>query len=331
MKLKSKPYKYLLHLALWVFFIFGITYFSRFMNRISHYLPVHYYTSLLLLIPIYYLSNYFIDKKKLTRYLSIILLLFVVYFYFPIFFCKILPKNELTLDLFSTKHYVRSKVRMGTSILFFSVWAISIIRYIAILRENTKKLKEANTKAELMMLKSQINPHFFFNSLNAIYYLSMQKSDEAPVAIIKLSDMMRYVLTDANSEKVLLVREQEYLNKYVDIQRLRLPEKTTLDFQINIEDGNKKIAPLLFIPFVENCFKFGTSANHNTKIYIKLEATCTKISLYTKNQITSKKEKSTSTGLENVKKRLDLLYPNKHKLQIKNEERYFTVNLEITF
>lgn len=331
MKNKSKTYKYLLHIGLWILFIFGITFFSRFMNRISHYLPVHYYSSLLLLIPTYYLSNYFIDKKKLTRYLSIILLLFVVYFYFPVLFCKVLPKNNLTLDLFSTKHYVRTKVRMGTSILFFSVWAISIIRYIAILRENTKKLKEANIKAELTMLKSQINPHFFFNSLNAIYYLSMQKSDEAPATIIKLSDMMRYVLTDANSETVLLKKEQEYLSKYVEMQKLRLPEKTTLDFQIAIKDGNKKIAPLLFIPFVENCFKFGTSANYKTNICIKLLGTQTKVSLFTKNEKINKKEKSTSTGLENVKKRLDLLYPDKYKLQIEDEEQCFTVNLEITF
>lgn len=328
---KSKKYKYLIHIFLWVFFIFAITFFSRFMNRISHHLPIHYYTSLLLLIPTYYLSNYFIDKKKLTRYLSIIFLLFVVYFYFPIFFCKILPKSELTLDLFSTKRYVRTKVRMGTSILFFSVWAISIIRYIAILRENTKKLKEAHTKAELTMLKSQINPHFFFNSLNAIYYLSMQKSDEAPATIIKLSDMMRYVLTDANLEKVLLKKEQEYLSKYIEIQQFRLPEKTQLNFQITIEDGNKEIAPLLFIPFVENCFKFGTSANYKTNIYIKLVGTQTKISLFTKNEKINKKEKSTSTGLENVKKRLDLLYPNKHKLQMEDGEQFFTVNLEITF
>lgn len=261
----------------------------------------------------------------------IIVLMFISYFYLPELICKVLPQNSFTRYIGTIDEVLQAKIKMGLAILYLVVWSASIIIHTNKLTKNTHKLREANIKAELEVLKSQMNPHFFFNSLNAIYYLTMQKSNEAPKAIITLSDMMRYVLIDANADQVTLNQEQEYLNKYIAIQQLRLPEKTKLDFRFAIKDVSSTIAPLLFIPFVENAFKFGTSANHSTSIFIRLESIENKIYFHTQNRIfkNTKEKAGASTGLENIKKRLTILYPNKHLLQINNSGGKFLVTLEI--
>ena len=222
--MNGKIYKYLLHIVAWLLGIIIPMFIDDF-RHISSYVPLQFYLSFALLILTFYLSNHFIKQKKFIRYLLITVLMFLSYFYVPELICKALPQNSFTKYIGTIDEVLQAKIKMGLVILYLVVWSVSIIIHANKLTENTRKLQEVKTKAELEVLKSQMNPHVFFNSLNAIYYLAMQKFDEAPNA------MMRYVLIDANTEQVTLNQKQEYLNKYIAIQQLRLPEKTKLDFQ----------------------------------------------------------------------------------------------------
>ncbi len=321
----------ILHITAWSMLIFLPVFLLESFARISHYVPVHYYSSCLLLVPVYYLSNQFIKLQKGLRYLMVIAALFAVYFYLPVLICRLLPSNNLTTDIYSVPVDRMVKIRMGTTLLFLIVIAASIVNHVYTLKESERKLREENTKAELSLLKSQINPHFFFNALNTIYYLAMQKSNRAPKAIITLSDMMRYMLTEAEVEYSTMAREKEYLDKYIELQKLRLPEKTKLDYRVDITDNEVRIAPLLFIPFIENAFKYGISANTETVITIKIDVVGNRARLFVRNNIflNEEAEESTENGLKNVKKRLELMYPGRYDLSVDRSGQTFTVKLSI--
>lgn len=324
--------KIMLHSIAWILFIIVPVFLLDNFERISRYVPLNYYLSCLLLIPIYYLSNQLVREKKFLRYMLFMALFYAIYYYLPAFVCTLLPESDFTANIYNMKLGKQSKIRLGTIVLFLVVWAGSIISYLYDLREKARLLQEENTEAQLSLLKSQINPHFFFNSLNAIYYLAMQKSDNAPKAIITLSDMMRYVLTDAKVEQVTLGQEKFYLDKYIELQRLRLPEKTKLDYTVSLEDESVEVAPLLFIPFIENAFKYGLSADFEATILIVLKATGRKVEMIVENRVVSNKgeENGTENGLANVRKRLDLIYPGKYDLVIDKNDQNYKVNLSIS-
>jgi two-component system, LytTR family, sensor kinase len=197
-----------------------------------------------------------------------------------------------------------------------------------------KELEAKQAQAELNMLKSQVNPHFLFNSLNSIYSLILSKSDIAADTVMKLSDLMRYLLESSQKRKVLVKHELDFLQNYIDLEKIRLGKKATVNFECKGDLGGKIISPLLLIPFVENCFKHGISVNPADNVIgisILLEENV--LILRTSNNIAPKRidlaSKKSSTGIENVKKRLELLYTDKHQLEIKEEQNKFLVNLEI--
>lgn len=323
--------KIVLHFIAWVLFIVIPVFLLDDFERLSRYAPLHYYLSAVLLVPIYYSSNHFIQQKKISRYLLLMALFLVFYHGLPVLVCKLLPENKLAIDFYSLEPWKQAKLRMGTLTLFLIVWAASIISHIYDLRQRAIKLQEQNAKAELSLLKSQINPHFLFNSLNSIYYLSLKKEDAAPKAVITLSDLMRYVLTEAIDEFVLLEQEINYINKYLELQKLRLPQKTSLHCDFDVQDTQIEIAPLLLIPFIENAFKYGISANTETKISIRLISRNKHLDLTVTNKIfeTEGENIGTETGLKNVQKRLSLIYPNKHSLQIESDKQNFEIKLNL--
>ena len=200
--------------------------------------------------------------------------------------------------------------------------------------ERTKReMENQKISAELLNLKSQINPHFLFNSLNSIYSLANKNSDKRTAqTILKLSDMMRYMMYESADNIVALEKEIEYLKNYIELQQIRLKETIPVTFNVSGKIGNKMIAPLLLIPFVENAFKHGISYLHESFISIELNFEENHLNFKTTNSISTdlvEKEKSSGIGLENVRKRLDLLYPQKHKLQTFKSENSFTVKLQI--
>lgn len=196
------------------------------------------------------------------------------------------------------------------------------------------KTQKEKLEAELDALKNQINPHFLFNSLNSIYSLVLKKNDQAPEALIKLSDTMRYIIYESNHDKVPLGLEIEFINNYIELQKLRMSSKDTLDFNITGEITDQKIAPLLMIPIIENCFKYGIKGDTQSSfVSIELDIRENMLSLLTINNIGVidhvEKNKARGTGLANLKKRLALIYDNQHRLTIDKTDDKFIVNLKI--
>lgn len=193
------------------------------------------------------------------------------------------------------------------------------------------ELASQNQTSELALLRTQVNPHFLFNTLNNIYSLVYQKSPTAPDAVVKLSDIMRYMLYDAVSEKVLLEKEINYLKSFIELQLLRIKNKDFISFEVTGDVNGKLIAPMLLIPFIENAFKHGDKSATNPGITIKLECNQKGIIFEVQNRknISAMKDESGGIGLNNVKRRLDLIYPQRYDLEIIEIDERFSVKLEI--
>ena len=208
------------------------------------------------------------------------------------------------------------------------------LRFSEKLSQNEKLRKEAEKERadqELNLLKNQINPHFLFNTLNTIYSLALVNSEYTAEAVMKLSDMMRYVLQDVNREKVPVALELDYIRHYVGLQQLRLNQNITVVLEVVDDDAGQQIAPILLIPFVENVFKHGTSAHERAEILIRIKCSGNTLELLTINRIFPERylEEGSGIGLTNTKKRLELIYPGKHQLDLKDEGDRFIVNLAI--
>ena len=322
-------------LFLWLIFAFSMMRFETTMESIR-------IASLIifpLIIPVYihdFIFDYFIIKKQYTLYLLSTAVLVV-------FFGYIIGEFQHYLDPVGSSETYGALLFMMilyTGARFFRIGTQQRIR----LRDEEKKriraemeLKELEAKqsqAELNLLKSQVNPHFLFNSLNSIYSLILSNSDISAEAVIKLSDLMRYLLESSQKRKVLVKNEFEFLQNYIDLEKIRLGKKAQVNSNFKGKLSGKIISPLLLIPFIENCFKHGISANSKeNEIDISVELIENTILLHTRNNIATQRINpsitKSGTGIENVKKRLELLYPGNHKLEINNDESKFIVDLSI--
>jgi hypothetical protein len=197
--------------------------------------------------------------------------------------------------------------------------------------DRLKKAQRAKLGAELNYLKSQMNPHFLFNTLNSIYALTLEKSDAAPDAVVRLSGMMRYILSEANDERVDLQKEIEYLQAYIALQRLRLQREDLVKFELTGQPGSLKIAPLLLIPFIENAFKHGVGEGDQCDISITLNILPEKLLFQVQNQKVKKISEgfSSGIGIENTRTRLKMIYPGKHQLKVIENDSNFAVWLEL--
>ncbi|WP_020529063.1 sensor histidine kinase [Flexithrix dorotheae] len=193
-----------------------------------------------------------------------------------------------------------------------------------------KSLQTEKTNTELSLLKSQINPHFFFNTLNNLYGLTVEKSDQAPEVVLKLSDMMRYTIYEGKEDFVLLKNEVTYLENYVELHKLRFHHEVDIRFEQSIRK-EIKVAPLLFIILLENAFKHGAeSLTKGVFIQIELKTEGDKILFSIENNFDSKAEVNPKgIGLENLKRRLKLTYPEKHKFLMKKRNGIFKATLEL--
>jgi hypothetical protein len=194
-------------------------------------------------------------------------------------------------------------------------------------------LKSENLNSELKFLKSQINPHFLFNALNNIYALSIVNSEKTPDNILKLSDMLRYIIYDCNADLVPMEKEMNYIKNYIDLQKLKDDQITAIEVDFEKADPNCMIAPMIFIPFIENSFKHSKieDIEHG---WVKLEIMNKAGNLHftIQNSIPKQeftKDKRGGVGLENVKRRLELIYQNNYKLNIDQDKDVFSVHLVI--
>ncbi len=230
-------------------------------------------------------------------------------------------------------HYMRLFLHFSQTIAIFFLSTAYKTARIALHREKEAALlKSENLQSELKFLKSQINPHFLFNALNNIYTLSMIKSEKTPEMILKLSDMLRYILYDCQEERVSLQKEIDYIRNYIDLQKLKDEEADNIEIDISA-DGHMKIAPMLLIPFIENAFKHGNvflSEGGWMKVYLSTDQGRLRFSV--ENSMPEReytKDGAGGIGLENVKKRLDMLYKDAYELKLNRDGKVFRVDLNI--
>ena len=208
--------------------------------------------------------------------------------------------------------------------LFFLLWIFEQWKWL-------QNLKQEKSKTELALLKAQINPHFFFNTLNNLYALTIKNSKQAPEVILKLSDMMRYTIYEGEKETVTLQDEIEYLNNYIELHKIRYKKAVDITFNHTI-DTTLTIAPLLYIILLENAFKHGIETlTENAYIHINLYEDDDTIYFEIENNFdASELRSSKGIGLQNLKKRLDLSYNQKHNLQINSTSNNYTAILKLS-
>ena len=211
--------------------------------------------------------------------------------------------------------------------------AFKTIRDKIISDQLAKEKETENLKTELSLLRSQVSPHFMFNVLNNMVALARKQSDQLEPSLIKLSSLMRYMLYETDEEKVSLEKEMEYLHSYIDLQQQRFGKKVIINVTMCQADKMYDIEPMLLIPFVENAFKHGTGLIENAHIDIELKAEKNILYFSVSNKYDpvsiEVKDKASGIGLVNVQRRLELLHPGKHKLDITKENSLFTVTLKI--
>ena len=194
-------------------------------------------------------------------------------------------------------------------------------------------LKSEKLKAEMDFLKSQINPHFLFNALNNIYTLSVIKSDNTPENLLKLSGMLRYMLYDCKEDRVPLKKELEYIDNFISLNKLKDSQGLNIELELDRSQPDLRVAPLIFIPFIENAFKHSKIEDlENGWIKLSLKIQDQTLFFNVKNSIsktTFTKDKVGGIGLRNVKRQLELVYPNKHDLIINKTDTAFEVSLKI--
>ncbi len=242
------------------------------------------------------------------------------------------PQRKLQIKHRKQRH--RNEENTGTVVVVLLGFLISTV--MCETREwykqdrKRKEMEKEKLVSELSFLRSQVNPHFLFNSLNGIYALAIKKSDKTPDALLQLSDLLRHMLYDADYGLVLLKKEVDYLQNYIQLQRLRLPDdaKISLDFLGDL--STRMIEPMLFIPFVENAFKHGVDSE-GADIRIKLSVKGNHLAFEISNRISQAKSKDASSGigLANVKKRLDLHYGDDYELRYGKSKGFFKVDLHL--
>jgi LytS/YehU family sensor histidine kinase len=224
----------------------------------------------------------------------------------------------------------------------FAFWMVSWLGAVAVtlVRQFMVKPLETNLNrnvAELSALRAQINPHFLFNAMNTLYATAIEeKAERTSQGIQQLSDMMRFMMHENHQDQIDVQQEVAYLRNYIDLQRLRLTETDKLELKVDLDDTLclRSIAPMLLMPFVENAFKHGISLRNSSWIYIKLYCQQDQLHFSVFNSLHPRHEEdpekySSGIGLVNVQKRLELLYPQNHQLQIHRTEKEFSVNLVI--
>ncbi len=320
-------------------------------ERIKVWTYKYYYQVIFLFVAFYanyliFMPRFFIAKQKTKFYLSLVLLS-VFLLTFSQYFSKRIELFQPPKQSVSEQKNIIDKVDanllglhprlLDDVLLLLLVFGFStgmgILQKSRKEEEEKKELDKANVETELAFLKNQINPHFFFNSLNNIYALVELDGQKAQKAIEELSSLMRYLIYESNVEHVALEKEFNFTRNYIALMKQRLSSKVSLSVDIQEDIPAIDIPPLLFISFIENAFKHGISYRDNSFIDIKLQVVNKKIIFSCKNSIPDSKQQKIGTaggvGISNIKKRLELLYDNRADLDISETDNVFNVKLEI--
>ena len=287
-----------------------------------------FYTNLLVLMP------RFLEKKKWGLYIFFSCLFLAISFFLPSISREIdhFFGQNMMYEMGHRPHSTGGfEFRQFSFIYMFAiVWAISMVFFLfEKLQESLRRsemIYAAALQSELSFLKAQVNPHFLFNTLNNIYALTLKKSDDASLAVMKLSNLMRKITTDSGVDFVPFEEEESFIRDYIELQELRLTGKTKVNYELVGNYDTLMIAPRILIPFIDNAFKYGVSNRYESKITIRFEFIDKSMFFTIENAIHpsgGESLESSGVGLENSQRRLDLLYKDKYNLKItKNPETY---------
>lgn len=288
-----------------------------------------YFINFLILIP-----NIIKKQQRSWLYLILLVLLLIVAVIIKFAIALMYPEIMLTMKGPHAKPADQSYFRFLIGAFLISGFFIvisSLLKFSTDWFSNERiqrSLESEKKDMELQFLKSQLNPHFLFNSLNNIYSLAYQKSDKTADAILKLSEIMRYMIYESNDSWVALNKEVEYVQSFVELQKLRFKDGAAIEININGEIDGQRIVPLILISFVENAFKHGVANDPEDPIKINIIAN-QKILHFSVSNKKSKTNKDAmgGVGLNNVERRLQLLYPDRYKLNIVNSATHYTTEL----
>lgn len=301
------------------------------------------------LLAAYFLIYYQIPKLFLRKkYVAFAISFFVSCYLFVMFgrLCTVhiaepltrrgVYESETFLEILTDPFYLFAIYFPAVYVIVFLMLAIKSIKERFEERHQLEVLQKEKMHTELKFLKAQIHPHFLFNTLNSIYALTLAKSDAAPEVVLKLSEMLDYMLYQCNEPRIAVHKEVTLIQGYIDLERIRYGEQLDLKFTHSIDDPNAKLAPLMLLSFIENAFKHGSSGNPtNPKVHIHLEVLQGKLTLRVYNTVLQTKtmeameDTNGGIGNVNVKRQLDLHYPNAHQLKIEVAAGSYEVNLTI--
>lgn len=333
--------KLLLHIAFWLvyasFFIYQISFGRREEPDWGRILP-DFSFHMLSLLTLSYL-NYFVflprllKDQELSRYLLRFLPVFAVLSYLTLLGKRAILKPYLGQD--SWVYSSKFAVSVTLTSLFIVVF-VGLLRFVEDYFRHEAERKETENRqltSELRFLRAQVNPHFLFNTLNNLYYLAVNQSPQTPEIIAKLSGMMRYMLHESNHSTVPLSKEIEYMENYIELEKLRLNDEVPIAFGVDLgANAGARIVPLILITFLENAFKHGISnGGGNSWITVSVQVEGRQLRYEVRNGKVGDTEKTVTEksgiGLVNVRRRLELSYPNAHKLTITEDDTEYTVRL----
>jgi two-component system, LytTR family, sensor kinase len=332
------------HILFWAFYLFfrviRLTYLQTDPDyvlvtiNLACYLPVEilatYFTAYVIFLRFLFRRRYvqallvFVVSAVIFVYFYRVLVYFVVYpFLYP----------EIEVGPFSCFNYFLLLAYVYQVVVLFMT--IKLLKYWYINQNIRLALENQNKNSEIALLRNQINPHFLFNTLNNIDTLITENPEEASESVMKLSRIMRYMLYDSNTEYVPLSKEISYLKSFISLQKIRLKNPDSVKFEIIGTDTNRLIAPMLLIPFVENAFKHGAIISQSHRVLITLTAEKKYLEFEVINDIseseTISKDSTQGIGLNNVKRRLELIYKDQYSLKIDSKNNKFIVKLKLHF
>ena len=282
-------------------------------------LAIFFYLNMYVLVP------RILSKKSWKIYLLTVLLGFGF----------VAGTSELINHFTFTDHFRPGRPFYFTVINFLLVFGLSTALRLSSDRikfERERKEREnENLKSELSLLRSQVSPHFMFNVLNNLASLARKKSDQLESVIIQLSQLMRYMLYDSGEKRVTVDEEIQYLESYIDLQKLRFGQEITIRFNAEVSNGNLPIEPMLLIPFVENAFKHGAGIIKDPHIFVDIVVNDHILNFMVRNGLSNDpldaKDPGSGIGIQNARRRLELLYKDLHQLSITADETQFVVEL----
>ncbi len=339
-----RRYRPLIHAALWLAYLFAYAFLYyliyesvNFPKALMQYSFTFWIDILVAYLTVYFLIPRYLLQKRYKAFLGLfllsaaffILLQRVVYIYglYGIMY----PEHQSKLVFW----------RFNFVYIFFNIYAmpaifavVKLVEYWIVNQRRNQQLKEEKMDAELKFLKSQIHPHFLFNTLNNLYALTLDKSEKAPEIVLRLSDLLSYMLYDCNARAVPLRKEIQLLSDYIELEKIRYQDGVQIDIEVEKDLPDIFVPPLLLIPFVENAFKHGMSRKISKPwVKIDLKINAGNLLFEVKNnqaeQLHEKESYTEGIGLKNVKRRLDLIYPERYSLNVHSGEDEFAIQLII--